>query len=112
MKIHPVFHVSLLRPAAPESDYLPGQQNPPPDPVIIDDEPEYVIKSVEEIRFNKRRRRYEYLTRWTSYDELLWELAESLQETKAAGRFHARYPLEPNPYPDEADDLLNLIPDT
>jgi hypothetical protein len=112
MKIHPVFHVSLLRPAAPESDYLPGQQNPPPDPVIIDDEPEYVIESLEKIRFNKRRRRYEYLTRWTGYDELSWEPAESLRETEAAGRFHARYPLEPNPYPDEADDLLNLIPDT
>ena len=24
MKIHPVFHVSLLQPASPKSDYLPG----------------------------------------------------------------------------------------
>jgi hypothetical protein len=71
MKIHPVFYVSLLRPAAPESDYLPNQQNLPLDPVIIDDEPEYVVESVEEIRFNKRRRKYKYLTRWTGYDKLL-----------------------------------------
>ncbi len=56
MKIHPVFHVSLLRPAAPKLDYLPGQQNPPPDPVIIDREPKYVIKRVEKIRFNKKQR--------------------------------------------------------
>ena len=56
MKIHLVFHVSLLRPAAPNTEYLPGQQNPPPDPVIVDGEPEYVVESVEKIRYNKKRR--------------------------------------------------------
>jgi hypothetical protein len=62
MKIYPVFYVSLLQLAALESNYLPGQQNPPPDPILIDGEPEYVVKRIERIRFNKRRRRYEYLT--------------------------------------------------
>jgi hypothetical protein len=100
MKIHPVFHVSLLRPAAPESDYLPGQQNPPPDPILIDGEPEYVVERIERIRFNKRRRRYEYLTRWTGYDELSWEPAEALRDTEAIEQFHTRYPSEPNPFPD------------
>jgi hypothetical protein len=100
MKIHPVFHVSLLRPAAPESDYLPGQQNPPPDPILIDGEPEYVVERIERIRFNRRRRRYEYLTRWTGYDELSWEPAEALRDTEATEEFHTRYPSEPNPFPD------------
>lgn len=103
MKIHPVFHVSLLRPAAPESDYLPGQHNPPPDPIVVDEELEYIIESVERIRYNKKRRIYEYLTRWTGYDELSWEPAESLRKTEAVGRFHTRYPTEPNPYPDDSD---------
>jgi hypothetical protein len=62
MKIHPVFYVSLLQLAAPESDYLPSQQNLPPDPILINGEPEYVVKRIERIQFNKRRRRYEYLT--------------------------------------------------
>jgi hypothetical protein len=62
MKIHPVFHVSLIQPAAPESNYLPSQQNPPPDPILINREPEYVVKRIEKICFNKRRRRYKYLT--------------------------------------------------
>jgi hypothetical protein len=56
MKIHPVFHVSLLQPAALESDYLPGQQNLPLDPILIDGEPEYVVERIERIQFNKRRR--------------------------------------------------------
>jgi len=38
MKIHPVFHGSLLEPAA--TDPLPGQTQPPPPPVIVDDKPE------------------------------------------------------------------------
>jgi hypothetical protein len=62
MKIHPVFYVSLLQLAAPESDYLPSQQNPPLDPILIDREPKYVVERIERVRFNKRRRQYEYLT--------------------------------------------------
>jgi len=38
MKAHPVFHVSLLEPAA--TDPLPGQVQPAPPPIIIDDEPD------------------------------------------------------------------------
>jgi hypothetical protein len=100
IKIHPVFHVSLLWPAALESDYLPGQQNPPLDPILIDGEPEYVVERIERIRFNKRRCWYEYLTRWTGYNKLLWELAKALRDTEAIEQFHTWYPSEPNPFPD------------
>ena len=71
-----------------------------PELIVIDGEPEYVVESVEKIRYNKKRRIYEYLTRWAGYDELSWEPAEALRDTEATGRFHARYPSEPNPYPD------------
>ena len=39
MKIHPVFHVSLLKPAA--QDLLPGQHIEPPPPVIVDGEEDW-----------------------------------------------------------------------
>jgi hypothetical protein len=100
IKIHPVFHVSLLQPAAPESDYLPSQQNLPPDPILINREPEYVVERIERIRFNKRRRWYEYLTQWTSYNELSWEPAEALRDTEAIEQFHTQYPSKLNPFPD------------
>ena len=52
MGIHPVFHVSLLQPAAPESDYLPGQQILPPEPVEVDGEPLYFVERIEQERYN------------------------------------------------------------
>jgi hypothetical protein len=39
-KVHPVFHVSLLRP------YTPGTTPPPPISVVIDDEPEWQVKRI------------------------------------------------------------------
>ena len=44
MKVHPVFHVSLLDPA--RDDPLPGQQIPPPPPVIVDGEKEHEVEEV------------------------------------------------------------------
>ena len=48
MKVHPVFYVSLLEPAA--SDPLPGQSNPPPPPVIIQHEEEYHVEKILDSR--------------------------------------------------------------
>jgi hypothetical protein len=44
MKIHPVFHVSLLDQFV-ESD-IPGRVQPPPPPVIVKDQAEYVLDSM------------------------------------------------------------------
>jgi hypothetical protein len=95
MKIHPVFHVSLLRPAA--TDYLPYQQVPPPEPVVIDEEPEYYVESIEDIRFNKQRKRHEYRVKWTGYDDLSWEPAGELRNNEAVDRFHERFPSKLKP---------------
>ncbi|KAF9692926.1 hypothetical protein EKO04_009137 [Ascochyta lentis] len=97
MKIHPTFHVSLLRPAAEELEYLPGQHVPAPAPVTIDGEEEYAVKSVEKLRYNKRSKRHEYLVIWQGYDETTWEPAADLEDVAAVAEFHTRFPGIPEP---------------
>ncbi|KAH0609980.1 uncharacterized protein H6S33_012526 [Morchella sextelata] len=48
MKIHPVFHVSLLSPEA--NDPLPGQQQLPPPSVEIEGEEEWEVKDILDSR--------------------------------------------------------------
>jgi hypothetical protein len=97
MKIHPVFHVSLLRPAARKQDYIPGQHAPPPEPVVVENEEEYFVESIEGLRFNKRRKRHEYHVKWTGYNELTWEPAFNLKDNAAVAAFHERFPDIPEP---------------
>jgi hypothetical protein len=66
-KVHPVFHISLLRPFKPGSN-----QPPPPVPVLIEGEPEYEVERI----LNHRNRKFsnkskhtkrEYLVKWSGY---------------------------------------------
>jgi len=66
MKIHLVFHVSLLEPAA--TDPLLGLIQPSPPPVIVDDEPEWEVDEI--VDFRLRGRTLEYLAHWIGFDEL------------------------------------------
>ena len=66
----------------------------------MDDEPEWFVDSIKQLRYNRRKRQYEYLVKWAGYDELSWEPAENLKDVEAANRFHDRYPDEPDPRPD------------
>jgi len=52
MRIHPIFHINLLRLVEPDNAYLPGQQVEPPELVIVDAEPEYYVKRIVNLRFN------------------------------------------------------------
>jgi transposase InsO family protein len=93
MQVHPVFHVSLLEPAA--QDPLPGQRQPPPPPVEIDGEQEWFVDSILDSRMY--RRRLQYLVKWTGFDQTNWEPAENVDELEAVTRFHERYPQKPGP---------------
>ena len=44
MRYHPVFHVNLLRPAS--NDPVPGQVQPPPPPVEVDDHNEWQVEEL------------------------------------------------------------------
>ena len=49
MKIHPVFHVSLLEPYKPST--IPGRTRPPPPPVVLDDELEWEVEEILDSSF-------------------------------------------------------------
>jgi hypothetical protein len=100
MRIHPVFHTNLLRPAVNEDEALPGQVQPEPPPLEVNSDGEYwEVERIEDSRFNRRRRRYEYLVKWTGYNRPDWEPADELILTDACNEFHERYPDKPRPPP-------------
>jgi hypothetical protein len=95
MRCHPVFHISLLEPAA--SDPLPGQTQPPAPPVEIEGEDFYEIEAILDSR--KYRNQVQYLVQWEGYDHPTWEpLAHfSPESLESIREFHTRYPSKPRP---------------
>lgn len=53
MKIHPVFHISLLEPAP--NDTQPGQVTPPPPPIVVEGYEELKVEEVLDSRHYRRR---------------------------------------------------------
>ena len=53
----------VLYPAAPVLDALLRQIQDPPPPVKVDGENKYFIKRIDNIKYNKQKRQYMYLTK-------------------------------------------------
>ncbi|KAI0991643.1 hypothetical protein K3495_g16544 [Podosphaera aphanis] len=87
MKVHPVFHVSLLEPFA--TDPLPGQISPPPPPIIVDGEFEYVV---EEILDAKPRGSKPFLVKYLGDPVPTWEPYEFVKDLEALDKFYSKYP--------------------
>ena len=66
MKVHPVFHISLLKPTS--LDPLLGQLQPPLPPVIINEELEWEVDEIVNSKFVGKTLRY--LVRWVGYADL------------------------------------------
>jgi hypothetical protein len=97
LKIHPVFHVSLLKPKDPNSFSIPTL--PPPDPITINGNLEY---EVETILDSKRfRKSVKYLVHWKGYDipDRTWEPFDSLSDNclNLILDYHQRNPTKPQP---------------
>jgi hypothetical protein len=64
MKIHPVFHVSLLEPYKESS--IPKRSQVPPPPLEIEGQEEFEVSDILDSRII--RRKLEYLVQWQGYD--------------------------------------------
>ena len=94
MKIHPVFHVSLLEPY--KESTLPGRVQEPPPPIEIEGDEEFEVSEILDSRIH--RRRLEYLVHWQGYDisERTWEPASNLESApEMIQEFHRQYPQKP-----------------
>jgi hypothetical protein len=90
MRIHPVFHVSLLEPA-PHDALLETD---------IEVEPEQDFEVEEILDKKKINGQWKYLVKWEGYppEDRTWEPVSHLKNAKeAVAQFHSRYPNRPSP---------------
>jgi hypothetical protein len=98
VKLHPVFHISLLEPARPNSEAIPGHIQPPPPAIIIDDEPEWEVEEILDSR--RHRNQLQYRVKWTGFhnQDKTWYPATNFENSQEeVNRFHRRYPNKPAP---------------
>jgi hypothetical protein len=98
MKIHPVFHVSLLEPY--HASTLPGRVPDPPPPITVHNTLEYEVSNILDSKIMHRR--LFYLVDWVGYDvsERSWEPAENLVNAQEKiDEFHQHYPNKPRTAP-------------
>ena len=93
-RLHPVFNVVKLTPAAP--DPIPGRRPPPPPPPeLIDGEEEYVVEEVLDSRMF--RKKLQYLIKWEGYgvEHNSWEYATEVHAPQRVKDFYRKYPATP-----------------
>ena len=95
MRVHSVFHVSMLEPVAP--DPLPLQVQVPPPPVIVDGELEFHVDEICDARHTRNPEQPQYLDKWTGEQHLTWEPYEVVKDLEAFEKFLTKYPDKPRP---------------
>jgi len=99
--IHPIFHVSMLKPATPNT--FQQHSKPPPAPVIIDREPEYEISRIVDSKIDYWRAcKLLYKVIWLGYEDTnndsKWLPATELGHAKElVNNFHLKYPAKLGP---------------
>ena len=96
MRIHNVFHVSLLEPY--HENTLPGRIQPPPPPVEVNGDVEYEVEAILDHKIDRRfsaEERLRYLVKWLGYDDTTWEGPSNLQNaTEILEAYRRKYNLE------------------
>ena len=94
MKIHPVFHVSLLEPY--KDSTIPGRLQAPPPLIEVDGAEEFEVSEILDSRIN--RGKLEYLVHWQGYEvhERTWETAANLENApELIAEFQREYSSKP-----------------
>ena len=95
MRIHPVFHVSLLEPVQPND--IPGRTQDPAPPVVVDDHEEFEVEEVLDSRV--RYGKLQYFVHWKDWpvSSRTWEPKENLANAPdLVDKFHRMYPSKPS----------------
>ncbi|MBW0577997.1 hypothetical protein O181_117712 [Austropuccinia psidii MF-1] len=96
--IHPVFHISLLKPV--KTSTIPNTHQEPPPPMIMEEEEEW---EVSQILYSKLKRgKLWYLVEWKGFSQdserSTWEPTENLKNCpELVKEFHSLYPDKPGP---------------
>jgi len=100
--VHPVFHISQLEPAIPNT--IPDWIQPPPPLVEVDGEPEFETSEILDSKVDHRCKTCKllYLVRWSGYEgtdkETSWLLATELGNAmELLEDYHVRYLDKPGP---------------
>ena len=94
MKVHPVFHVSLLE--LYHLSTIPDRTRPPPPPIVIESESEYEVEEILDSKYCHKR--LFYLVKWKRYNpcDNSWEPASFVKNVPHLIEvFHAKYPRRP-----------------
>lgn len=100
-QIHPVFHISALEPATPNT--IPNRIPEPAPPIEVDGEMEYEIDTIVDSKLDRRRKcKLLYRVRWFGYeghpDEYEWLPANELDNAQElVQEFHRAHPDKPGP---------------
>lgn len=92
--VHPVFHISQLEPYTPST--IPNRTQTPPPPVVIDEQEEYEVTEVLDLKVDRRCKAclLLYYIRWKGYegtpDKFSWVLATELHANDLVPAFHVR----------------------
>ncbi|XP_025020013.1 uncharacterized protein LOC112540223 [Python bivittatus] len=106
MKVHPVFHRSLL-----VKEALPSPLRtctPPPPPVVIEGEEEYEVEAI--LDSHRRGKEIQYFIHWKGYPEAdrSWENAKNVHAPELVIDFHRHFLSKPKPGVLSGTSAVNL----